>query len=71
MKKTYSTLLFFFLFIVQITFGQNAAIANDDTNSTEQNTVLTVASPGLLSNDTDADGEDLEVILVHTNLFFT
>lgn len=62
MKKNYSTLLFSFLFIVQITFGQNAPVANNDTNSTEQNSVLTVASPGFLSNDTDADGDDLEVI---------
>ena len=30
---------------------------------TQQNKILlTVASPGLLSNDTDADGDDLEVI---------
>jgi hypothetical protein len=40
-------------------------VANDDTYSTPFNTTLVVAAPGVLGNDTDADGDaltDLEVV---------
>lgn len=64
-------MLFCFLFTIQITLGQNAPIANNDSNITEQNTTLNVTSPGLLSNDTDADGEDIVVIdfTINANLY--
>ena len=36
-------------------------VANDDSYSVELGTVLTIAAPGLLSNDTDADADPLTV----------
>ncbi|MGG4444087.1 Ig-like domain-containing protein [Brevibacillus fortis] len=39
-------------------------VAAEDTYSTNENTPLTVATPGVLTNDTDADGDSLTAILV-------
>ncbi|EAQ41110.1 Ig-like domain-containing protein [Polaribacter sp. MED152] len=61
MKKNQSKLLFFFLFLVQFAWTQTAPEANNDSNTTEQNTNLTVSSPGLLGNDTDPNGDTLLV----------
>jgi hypothetical protein len=44
--------------------GANAPVANPNTYQTLKNTPLAVAAPGLLSNDTDADGETLAAALV-------
>ena len=48
-----------------IVHEMNAApVANGDSVSTDQNTSLTVAVPGLLVNDTDVDGDVLQARLV-------
>lgn len=44
--------------------GNSAPVANDDAYSVELGTVLTVAAPGVLENDTDADGDPLTVATV-------
>ena len=41
-----------------------APVAVADSYSTPKNTTLTVAAPGLLANDTDADGDTLSAIKV-------
>lgn len=41
-----------------------APVANDDAYSVELGTILTVAAPGVLENDTDADGDPLSVSTV-------
>jgi VCBS repeat-containing protein len=38
-------------------------IANDDTYTTNEDTVLTVAAPGVLGNDTDAENDPLTAVL--------
>jgi VCBS repeat-containing protein len=51
---------------VSITVSQtnSAPVAIDDSYSVIANTILTVAAPGVLRNDTDADGNTLKAILV-------
>ena len=44
--------------------GNTAPVAADDTYSTTLNTALTVAAPGVLANDTDADGNSLTAAVV-------
>ena len=39
-------------------------VAADDSYSTTENTVLTVAAPGVLGNDSDPDGDVLNAVLV-------
>jgi hypothetical protein len=50
----------------------NAPVAADDSYSTDEDVTLDVAAPGVLGNDTDADGNPLTAILVsgvsHGNL---
>lgn len=41
-----------------------APMANNDTFTTEEDTALNVSAPGVLSNDTDADGNALTAVLV-------
>lgn len=43
--------------------GNAPPIANDDTYSTPFQTQLTIITPGVLGNDTDADGDPLSVVL--------
>jgi predicted CXXCH cytochrome family protein len=38
-------------------------VANDDSYNTPQDTLLNIAAPGVLSNDTDSDGDPLTAIL--------
>jgi predicted nucleic acid-binding Zn-ribbon protein len=38
-------------------------VANDDTYSTNEDTILNVSAPGVLGNDTDADGDALTAVL--------
>ena len=42
----------------------NPPIANNDAYSTNQGTPLIVAAPGVLANDTDADGDPLTAVLM-------
>jgi VCBS repeat-containing protein len=50
---------------VTISVGVNdAPVAADDAYATVQNTSLNVAAPGVLVNDTDADGDPLTAVLV-------
>ena len=42
---------------VTITGVNDAPVANNDTGTTNEDTVLTVAAPGVLANDTDVDVE--------------
>ena len=47
-----------------VTATNAAPVAVADSYSTPKNTTLTVAAPGVLANDTDADGDTLTAILV-------
>ena len=40
----------------------HAPVANDDSYATAFNTPLNVAAPGVLVNDTDADGDSLTLL---------
>ena len=42
--------------------GNNAPVANDDSYTTPQDTALSVIAPGVLVNDTDADGDPLTAV---------
>src|SRR5207248_1125820 len=39
-------------------------VANNDSYATNEDTTLTVAAPGVLANDSDADGDPLTAVLV-------
>jgi hypothetical protein len=41
----------------------DAPVAVDDEYTTQEDTPLTVAAPGVLGNDTDADGDPLIAVL--------
>src|SRR5690606_5178359 len=47
----------------QVGGGNTAPVANNDSYSVEQDTVLNVAAPGVLGNDTDANGDTLTAVL--------
>ena len=57
---TYKIFIFFLLFY-QFTSAQTAPVAIDDNYTTTSNTQLRIETPGLLSNDTDINDDDLEV----------
>ncbi|QVY65218.1 cadherin-like domain-containing protein [Polaribacter sp. Q13] len=59
--NTYKIVIFFLLFY-QFTAAQTAPIALDDSYATKTNLELRINTPGLLSNDTDKDDDELEVI---------
>jgi VCBS repeat-containing protein len=42
----------------------DAPVARDDSYSTDEDTVLTIAAAGVLGNDTDADGSAIHAVLV-------
>lgn len=44
--------------------ASNPPVAANDSYSVAEDNVLTVASPGVLSNDSDADGDPLQAVLV-------
>jgi len=52
---------------VNITINEvnDAPVANDDYYSTNEDTILTINTPGVLENDTDWDGDNLTVFLVN------
>jgi hypothetical protein len=47
--------------ITVVAAANNPPNAVDDTYTTAEDTTLTVAAPGVLANDTDADGDTLTV----------
>ena len=49
---------------VTVTAVNDAPVAADDSYTTNEDTALNVAAPGLLGNDHDADGDSLTAILV-------
>src|SRR6266850_1922033 len=48
----------------RMTARNQAPVANPDSYSTNEDTALTIAAPGVLGNDTDADGNPLTAVLV-------
>lgn len=49
---------------ITVTPVNDPPVARDDQYSTPEDTVLTIIAPGVLSNDTDADGNALTAIIV-------
>ncbi|NMC52980.1 MAG: tandem-95 repeat protein [Chloroflexi bacterium] len=49
---------------ITVTAANDAPVAVDDAHSTTEDTLLTVTAPGVLTNDTDLDGDTLSAILV-------
>ncbi len=49
---------------VTVVGANSAPVAVNDSYATNQSTILTVAAPGVLANDTDADGDALTASLV-------
>ncbi|MEN8703562.1 MAG: Ig-like domain-containing protein, partial [Polaribacter sp.] len=47
---------------LQLTFSQNAPVANNDSYEVERNTILNDDSPGVLANDSDPDDNSLFVV---------
>ena len=45
-----------------VSAGTTPPVARDDTYSATEDTALTVAAPGVLGNDTDADGDTLTAV---------
>jgi len=66
-KNTRYIIVILFIVFYQFTFAQTAPVALNDSYTTKTNTALIIDSPGLLSNDTDADGDDLEVVRFSVN----
>jgi len=52
--------------IANFTFTNDPPVANDDYYSTLNDVPLTVAAPGVLGNDTDAEGDPLTAVLVNS-----
>ena len=50
---------------ITITGVNDPPVAVDDTGSTDEDSVLTVAAPGVLTNDTDVEGDSLTVVRVN------
>ena len=46
---------------ITITGVNDAPVANDDTDTTDEDTALVGTAPGVLGNDTDAEGDPLTV----------
>jgi ELWxxDGT repeat protein/VCBS repeat-containing protein len=49
---------------ITVTAVNDPPVADDDSYSTEEDTPLIVAGPGVLANDTDVDGDTLTAVLV-------
>jgi VCBS repeat-containing protein len=49
--------------ILPLTPSNTPPVANDDSYDTAQDTVLSILPPGMLTNDTDADGDALTAVL--------
>src|SRR5205807_7347431 len=50
---------------VTITGVNDAPVARNDAYSTDEDTTLTVAGPGVLANDSDVEGDALQAVLVN------
>ncbi len=50
--------------IIAVNEVNSAPIAGNDSYAVDENTTLNIAAPGVLSNDTDADGDGLTAVLV-------
>ena len=61
MHKKYNVFIYLIVFFIQLSNAQTAPDAIDDLNTTTINTTLNVNAPGVLSNDTDIDGDALTV----------
>lgn len=48
---------------LSVTAANSAPVANDDDYSTDEDTTLNVAAPGILDDDSDADGDPLTAAL--------
>jgi VCBS repeat-containing protein len=49
---------------IHVTCVNDAPVAQDDTYTTNEDTPLVVAKPGILGNDSDVDGDPLTAVLV-------
>jgi VCBS repeat-containing protein len=49
---------------ITVDAGNDGPIANDDAYSTNEDAVLTIAAPGVLTNDADAEANPLTAVLV-------
>src|SRR5207244_13426636 len=49
---------------ITVNAGNGRPTATDDAYSTDEDTALTIVAPGVLSNDTDPDGDALTAVLV-------
>src|SRR5207248_10096770 len=49
---------------VSLTVSDDAPVAANDSYAVSKNNALTVAAPGVLANDTDANGDALTAVLV-------
>jgi VCBS repeat-containing protein len=48
---------------ITVTAGSDAPVAADDAYTTDEDTALTVAAPGVLGNDSDPDGDQLTAVV--------
>ena len=53
----------FTVFLTEETTGNNVPVALNDTYSIDQDAILSIGSPGVLGNDTDADNDLLTAII--------
>lgn len=51
-------------FTVAVTTSNDPPVATDDTGATDEDTLLSVVAPGVLSNDTDPDADDTLTVTV-------
>ncbi|WP_158265103.1 Ig-like domain-containing protein [Blastopirellula marina] len=51
--------------IITVNGVNNAPVTGDDAYATNEDAVLSISSPGVLENDTDADGDSLTVVDVN------
>ena len=54
--------------VITVTCINDPPVANDDYYSTDQGTELTIPAPGVLANDTDPEGDPLEVYMHETDV---
>lgn len=62
MMKKYIKSLCFFFFVAFQTYAQTPPNAVNDVDTADISTTLTVTAPGLLANDSDADGDTITVV---------
>ena len=67
MKKITPISFLFFFFLYGTLFAQTPPVANNDSNTVELNTTISVTEPGVLANDSDADGDTLTITIFTIN----